>query len=152
MVVHFSFQKHAPVDHAKNSTADYVKTFEDTRDARKDMDKDVPLIPKPPSFEMAVAAMNAKETNNTTNNTNSERKYISGIITKSSTPTDTHHQSPSTTKSCTTSTSSTSTAISSSASLTSGPLLSLKSLYNDAKMFYQTQAQKEKFDSSEKGK
>ena len=151
-MLYFSFQNSAPVDPVNYSTETYIKPFENVGETRKYVNDDVPLIPKPPSFEVAVASMHLRETKNRTSSTNSESKCIGAIISQSAILTDTHPKSPSTTKSYTTTTPSISTTISSTASLSSGPLFSLKNSYNDAKIFCQTQSQKEKIGSSEKGR
>ena len=69
LLYNFSFIKHRPSDYGKNSTASYIKTFSDNKGATtKNIDEYVPLIPKPPSFEMALAELNSRVINDDKHN------------------------------------------------------------------------------------
>ena len=120
-----------------NYKGTYTQISEETRNVMKDAEEHAPLIPKP---EMAlVKPMN-------------EMKVTNGVIGQTNDESDPPTPNFSNAKSRTVSATSKSTAISSSTSMDSHPLLSLKSVYSDAILFYQSQSQKEDFDSTKNGK
>ena len=134
----FSFTKRDPSDYETNCTASYIKTFSDNKGTtRSNIDEYVPLIAKPPSFEMALAELNSRILNvDQHKNDDILSNNIDETNIQDSTPTT--YTSPKSSPTIIPSTSSQlkSTAISTSINLASTSFMSLKSLYNEAKTLY----------------
>ena len=137
----FSFQPHASIEYSKSCTASYIKTFEDMKEIKTTGDECMPLIPKPPSYELASAEINLREQISGDNiiqedaMTHRKAQPSNEINTLPSTdPTSTHE-----TKVPGIQTNKTSTYYLSTNPLVMDPLSSLKSLYNDAKILCQIQ-------------
>ena len=134
----FSFQPHA-FEYSKSCTASYIKTFEDIKEIKTTGDECMPLIPKPPSFELALAEINLREQISGSNiiqkdvMTHRKTQQSNEINTLPPTdPTSIHDtkvpgSQPNKTLTL------------SSNPLVMDPLSSLKSLYNDAKILCQIQ-------------
>ena len=139
----FSFQPHASNEYSKSCTASYIKTFEDIKEIKTTGDECMPLIPKPPSFEMALAEINLKEQISGTNiiqedvMTHRKTQKSNEInILPPIDPTSVHE-----TKVPGSQPNKTPTYNLSSNPLVIDPLSSLKSLYNDAKILCQIQTE-----------
>ena len=137
----FSFQNRTTIDYEKNSVVTYIKTFEDIKKINNDVDEYVPLIPNPPSFEMALAQIHSRELTDNASDIDTERNGDVKPLLTSETPSqsnitvDVHSPNNySSTVSTNPTTNTTSTVIFTSKSLASNSFLSLKSLYNDAKL------------------
>ena len=134
----FSFQPHA-FEYSKSCTASYIKTFEDTKEIKTTGDECMPLIPKPPSFELALAEINLREQISGTNiiqgDMMTHRKAPQSNEIDTLPPTDpaSIHETkvPGSQPN--------KTLTLSSNPLVMDPLSSLKSLYNDAKILCQIQ-------------
>ena len=137
----FSFQPHASIEYSKSCTANYIKTFEDIKEIKTTGDECMPLISKPPSFELALAEINLREQISGSNiiqedvMTHRKTQQSNEINTLPPTdPTSIHE-----TKVPGSQPNKTLTYNLSSNPLVMDPLSSLKSLYNDAKILCQIQ-------------
>ena len=131
----FSFQPHASNEYSKSCTASYIKTFEDIREIKTTGDECMPLIPKPPSFEMALAEINLRE-QIIQEDLMTQRKTQQSNEISTLQPTGVHE-----TKVPGSQPNKTPTYNLSSNPLVMDPLSSLKSLYNDAKILCQIQTE-----------
>merc|ERR1719350_2742223 len=67
-IINKGIKKHTPEDYGKDGTSSYIKAFGDIKGTtRKDIDEYIPLIPKPPSFEMALAELSSRIMNDDKN-------------------------------------------------------------------------------------
>ena len=137
----FSFQPHASIEYSKSCTASYIETFEDMKEIKTTGDECMPLIPKPPSFELALAEINLREQISGSSiiqedvMTHRKTQQSNEINTLPPTdPTSIHE-----TKVPGSQPNKTLTYNLSSNHFVMDPLSSLKSLYNDAKILCQIQ-------------
>ena len=137
------------MDHEEKLSTAYTKTFENIQGIKMDTDEHVPLIPKPPSYEMALSEINSKEAKDdelrvqkeNDNDTQPKNQLTALVEINSQTISSSQLHLNTNTNLSATPTSST--------PLESNSLFSLKSLYNDAKLLYANQVESILKDSNE---